>query len=177
MPYRLDIPFVNLATMFEPWLLGNPALPSVVPFNMYRGRSSHMSFWERLDNTYRQLEWMLYPQVGILSSDWPLLPFCDWLSPAENWIGRLNLVQGRFFSFIGQMGMISFDLVRTSRFAADIKKAWQWTLHPQERFLSCQQGSHHALVKPCVGVKRDTVCIPWFSRQQRTIDEKCNHLW
>lgn len=66
IPYRLDIPFVNVMTSFEPWLLRSPALPSFVPFNMYRDRSPHMTFWERLDNAYRQMDWTLFPGVPYL---------------------------------------------------------------------------------------------------------------
>ncbi len=66
IPYKLDIPFINVVTSYEPWLLRNPALPSFVPFNMYGAKSTDMTFWQRLDNTYRLLEWTMLPRIAYL---------------------------------------------------------------------------------------------------------------
>ena len=100
IPYRLGIPFVNLVTDFEPWLLRSPSLPSFVPFNMYGAKSTRMTFWERLDNTYRLLEWTLFPRIPYLEDDYlsgflgdkPQVPINQLVGEALLWLIDTDLV-------------------------------------------------------------------------------------
>ena len=68
--HRLGIPFINLVTGLEPWLLRNPSLPSVAPFvlgnNPYTER---MTFWERLDNAWTLLDWTAFTGVLYIEDD------------------------------------------------------------------------------------------------------------
>ena len=68
--YKLDIPFVSVITIYEPWLLRNPALPSFVPFILSDPMTTAMSFWGRLHNTWTELEWTVSPRCPMINDKW-----------------------------------------------------------------------------------------------------------
>ncbi len=63
---RLDLPFVALTTLYEPWLLRNPALPSFSPFNIGVHYSNRMTFVERLHNLWTVIDWNVFTGVEYL---------------------------------------------------------------------------------------------------------------
>ncbi len=58
--HRLDLPFVALTTLYEPWLLRNPALPSFSPFNIGVSYSNRMTFMECLHNLWTVIDWNVF---------------------------------------------------------------------------------------------------------------------
>ncbi len=50
--YWLDLPFVGLTTLYEPWLLRNPALKSFCPSNIGLHYSNRMTFVKHLHNLW-----------------------------------------------------------------------------------------------------------------------------
>lgn len=55
--YKLGIPYISLATQYEPWLLRNPALPSFVPFPLAGIFTEKMTFFERIRNLVTLVDW------------------------------------------------------------------------------------------------------------------------
>ena len=61
---------------------------------MYGARSPEMSFWERLDNTYRQVEWTLFPRIPYLEDSYlnryfgnkPPVPINELVGKALLWL-------------------------------------------------------------------------------------------
>ena len=51
LPYKLNLPYVTVTSMFYPWANRIPALPSFVPLST-SSYTQEMSFMERLDNTW-----------------------------------------------------------------------------------------------------------------------------
>ncbi|XP_023930338.1 2-hydroxyacylsphingosine 1-beta-galactosyltransferase-like [Lingula anatina] len=50
LPYRLNIPYVSLASVVDPYVAGLPVLPSFVP-NVWTSHTEEMNFQQRLSNT------------------------------------------------------------------------------------------------------------------------------
>ena len=61
---------------------------------MYGAKSTEMTFWERLDNTYRQLEWTLFPRIPYLEESYlnrylgnkPQVPINELVGQALLWL-------------------------------------------------------------------------------------------
>ena len=69
--HRLGLPYINLITFPEPWLLRSPALPSATPFIL--GENAHsekMDFWERLDNIWSLIDWTVFTGVSYLEDEY-----------------------------------------------------------------------------------------------------------
>ena len=64
--YRLDIPYISMNIMFEPWLFRNPSLPSFAPFIYGTAYSDQMTLWERILNTWNLLDWTIGPRMAVL---------------------------------------------------------------------------------------------------------------
>ena len=68
--HRLGIPYINLKTQIEPWIMRSPSLPSFVPFIMgNHPYSEQMNFWERLDNAWTIFEWSAFTGVLFIEDD------------------------------------------------------------------------------------------------------------
>jgi len=64
LAHWIGVPYVSLATQFEPWLWRVPALPSFVPFPLAAGAyTERMTFSERLWNAWSLLDWTVWPRV------------------------------------------------------------------------------------------------------------------
>ncbi len=69
--YKLDLPIVSVITLYEPWLLRNPALPSFVPSVLVQPpMSTVMTFTERLTNLWLQIDWAVSPRCPYINDDW-----------------------------------------------------------------------------------------------------------
>ena len=61
---------------------------------MYGAKSTEMTFWQRLDNTYRQLEWTLLPRIPYLEESYlnrylgnkPQVPINELVGQALLWL-------------------------------------------------------------------------------------------
>jgi len=63
----IGVPYVSLATQYEPWLWRVPALPSFVPFPLGSGAyTERMTFLERLWNTWSLVDWTAWPRVEFI---------------------------------------------------------------------------------------------------------------
>ena len=51
LPYKLNLPYITMTSMFLPWANRVPALPSCVPLSTST-YTQKMSFMQRLDNTW-----------------------------------------------------------------------------------------------------------------------------
>ena len=84
LPLKLSLPYIQVNSLFSPWGLRVPALPSFVP-TMFCGEcTDHMSFTQRLRNTYRHfMEIVNNPVPAEFKSEW-MLHFPNAPAPSRN---------------------------------------------------------------------------------------------
>jgi glucuronosyltransferase len=88
IPYELDVPFIALSTVYEPWLSRTPALPSFVPMAIQTTYTDDMSFWQRLWNIWYMYDWYTCPKTSTLDQD-----FVSEFAPKKPWISLTDLVR------------------------------------------------------------------------------------
>ncbi len=73
---KLGLRYVGFQGFYEPWLSGNPGLPSAVPLVFGQAYTERMSFLERFWNLLCFLEWTVFPDPPPFSQDfvWGYLP-------------------------------------------------------------------------------------------------------
>jgi len=69
LAHWIGVPYVSLATQYEPWLWRVPAIPSFVPFPLAAvAYTERMTFVERLWNAWTLLDWTAWPRVDYVDN-------------------------------------------------------------------------------------------------------------
>ena len=66
--HKLGIPYASFVVNSEPWLSGNPALPSFVPSMFIGTFTEKMNLLERIKNLYAVVDWIAKPEVFVLEN-------------------------------------------------------------------------------------------------------------